>query len=184
MATGFNNFSKPFEIDGTRLKTNVLWLVVRLPSIALTLPAAWGVASFAADKLPILVAAFAGFAFESAMIGAIAIADQQYTLRKRNPNLSWYQQINSSAVLWWMLMLVAVLSSVLSNTLFFAGGSYANITPEILTHAVPLPVVNFMYNLVLHNAVTQKRQSFKCATCERVFESQDALNGHKGHCKG
>lgn len=184
MASNTINFHKPFTFDGDRIKTNALWLLVRLPSAALTLPAAYGVASFAADKLPFLVAAFAGFAFESAMIGAIAIADQQYSVRKKDRSLAWYQQINSSAVLWWSLMLVAVLSSVLSNTLFFAGGKYANITPEILTHAVPLPVVNFMYNLVLHNAVTQKRQSFKCQSCDRVFESQDSVNGHKPHCKG
>lgn len=183
MTTGFFDFSKPFAIDGTKVKTNITWLLVRLPSIALTVPAAYGVASFAADKLPPFFANFAGYAFEGAMIGAIAIADQQYTIRKKDRTLSWYQQINSSAVLWWMLMLVAVLSSVLSNTLFFAGGKYANITPEILTHAVPLPVVNFMYNLVLHNAVAQKRQTFKCLNCDRLFESQDSLNGHKGHCK-
>lgn len=183
MATNLFDFSKPVEFDGTRIRANMTWLLVRLPAMALTLPAAYGVGSFAADKLPLLVAGLAGLAFESAMIGAIAIADQQYTLRKKDRALRWYAQINSSAVLWWLLMFVAVLASVLSNTLFFAGGKYSNITPEILTHAVPLPVVNFMYNLVLHNAVTQKRQTFTCINCSKVFDSQDGLNGHKGHCK-
>lgn len=180
-------FAKPIEIDGDKIKANIGWLLVRVPSIAMTVPSAYGVAMFAQEKLPHNVATLAGYAFEFGFIGAIAIADQQYAIRKKDSKLQWYQQINTSGLLWWLFVLTAVIASVLSNLLFFSGGSYEAITPEIATHAIPLPVVNLMYNLVLHNSVTSKQHTVVCVGCGRIFEGsncQDQLNGHKPHCKG
>lgn len=176
------NYDKPITIDNDRLKANLMWLLARLPSVLLTIPSAYGVASFASEKLPLLIAALAGFSFEAAMIGAIAIADQQYVIRRsRTAKLS--EAITTSAILWWSLMLTAVLASALSNMLFFAGGTYSGITPEVITHSVPLPIVNFFYNLALHNAIANRKPQYSCPKgCGRLFDTQDSANGHMARC--
>src|SRR5690242_9373830 len=122
-------FFKPFVQTEGRKRATINWSywLRRAPMLLLAVPSAYGVGAFASDKLWLPVAAIAGGAFECAYIGAIALADQQFD------DDQW------TTVLWWAVNLFAVLASVLSNLLFFAGGSYAAITPEIATHAIPLP---------------------------------------------
>lgn len=186
MTTSPLSSDKPIHIDGNKVKVSISWILIRLPVLPLTIPSAYGVYGFAREKLPENVAQLAGYAFELAYIGAIAVADQQYQIRQPKSG-NGKQSFNTSAMLWWVLIAMSVISSVLANLLFFAGGKYVDITPEIFTHAVFLPVVNLMYNLVIHNAVTNKKHSAVCSGCGRVFNGdncQDQLNGHKPHCKG
>jgi hypothetical protein len=100
--------------------------------LLLAAPSAYGGGAFANEHLPIYVALFAGAAFETGYIGAIALADRQHDDSDR-----------MTTVLWWCVNLFAAIASVLSNLLFFGGGHYAPITPEVATHAIPLPVLGF-----------------------------------------
>jgi hypothetical protein len=118
------------------------WLV-RFPMFLLAIPAAYGVGSFAAIRLPVYVAIFAGFAFECSYIGAIAAADQA-----RDPDDT------ATTALWWLVNLFAVLASVASNLLFFSG-TYSQITLESATHAVPLPILGFFYGLLVHRVASK-----------------------------
>lgn len=153
-------------------RLNWLWFLQRLPMVALAVPAAWGVGSFAAERLPWFVAIFAGIGFESCYIGAIALADQQH-----DRDDMW------STVLWWGLNLMAVASSVITNTLFFSGGRYANITPEAVTHAAPFALLAFMYGLALHRSAMKAATRVWCDTCKTWFKNKDSFNGHKRSCK-
>lgn len=140
-------FSRPLRPAGVNTppwfrRVNWSWWLRRVPMLLLAVPSAYGVGAFADSKLPGLVAALAGGAFECAYIGAIALADQQF------------EDDAATTVLWWLVNAFAVLASVASNLLFFSGGSYATITPEIATHAVPLPVLGFFYGLLLHRTTT------------------------------
>lgn len=118
-------------------------------------------------------------AFESAYIGAIALADQQVDAKDK-----------ATAILWYIVNAVAVIASVLSNLLFVTGGSYAATTAESLTHAIPLPVLGFFYGLLVHRysaklaALARKElEAFphRCS-CGRGFKTPQALNGHKAQC--
>jgi hypothetical protein len=131
-------------------------------------------------------------AFEGAYIGAIAMADQQHD-----------DTDHTTTVLWWAVNLFAVVASVLSNLLFFANGSYANITPETATHAVPLPVLGFFYGLLLHRTSAKAarvaadevdrqrkedgekalRNKYRCKHgCGYGALSDAALRGHYARC--
>lgn len=123
-------------------RVNWAWWLRRVPMLLLAVPSAYGVGAFAAVKLPREFAVIAGGAFECAYIGAIALADQQF------------EDDKTTTGLWWLVNGFAVIASVLSNLLFFAGGDYANITPEVATHAIPLPVLGFFYGLLLHRTTT------------------------------
>ena len=163
-----------------------------MPMVLLAAPSAYGVGAFAHEHLPIEVAAFAGMAFEAAYIGAIAMADQQHD-----------DGDNTTTLLWWAVNLFAVVASVLSNLLFFAGGQYASITPETATHAVPLPVLGFFYGLLLHRTSAKAarvaageierqrkendekalRTKFQCKHgCGYGALSDAALRGHYARC--
>ncbi len=133
------------------------WLV-RLPMFLLAIPAAFGVGSFAAERLPGYVAIFAGLAFEGAYIGAIATADQAHDSTDK-----------VTTALWWLVNLFAVLASVASNLLYFSG-SYSAITLESATHAVPLPVLGFFYGLLVHRVATKG-----AALAEAVTARQAAI---------
>lgn len=155
---------KPFVISFSRLRAiNWAWWLKRAPMLLLAIPSAYGVGAFAGAYLPAVFAGLAGGAFECAYIGAIALADQQYE-----------DDDHITTVLWWLVNGFAVLASVLSNLLFFSGGTYAAITPEIATHAVPLPVLGFFYGLLLH------RTSTKAASAAR---SQAAVDAAKVDCR-
>jgi hypothetical protein len=138
----------------------------------LAIPAAYGVGSFAAERLPLLIAIFAGMGFESTYIGAIALADQQHDSKDR-----W------STGLWWALNVMAVTSSIVTNTLFFSGGRYADITPEAITHGAPLALLSFMYGLSLHRSAIKQAAREHCTVCGRTFPSRDSFNGHKRTCR-
>lgn len=160
---------------------NWAWWLTRTPMVLLALPSAYGVGAFAHEHLPLAVAIFAGCAFEAAYIGAIALADQQHD-----------DDDNVTSTLWWLVNLFAVVASVLSNLLFFAGGAYANITAEVATHAIPLPVLGFCYGLLLHRTSAKAarqaeedalRDRYRCEDCGRGFTSDAALRGHWGRCE-
>jgi hypothetical protein len=153
-------------------RINWTWWLQRAPMYILAVPAAYGVGSFADEKLPLLVAVFAGMGYESCYIGAVALADQQHDAKDK-----W------STALWWALNIMAVLSSIITNTLFFAGGRYINITPEAVTHGAPLALLAFMYGLVLHRNATKQAERVWCETCQRWFTNKDSFNGHKRTCK-
>lgn len=174
---------KPFltlpDLSGLR-RVNWGWWLKRSPMLLLAAPSAYGVGAFADEHLPIYVAAVAGFAFESAYIGAVAMADQQHDSDDR-----W------TTFLWWGVNLFAVLASVLSNLLFFAGGKYSFITFEVATHAIPLPVLAFSYGLLLHRTSAKAarsaeedelRERHNCEYCGRGFLNDAALRGHYGRC--
>ncbi len=152
-------------------RINWQWWLQRAPMVILAVPAAWGVGSFAAEKLPWFIAIFAGLGFECAYIGAVALADQQHNSRDR-----------VSVGLWWALNIMAVCSSIVTNTLFFAGGKYADITPEAVTHGAPLALLAFMYGLVLHRSAVAAAARVYCDRCDRWFDSREAFNGHKRTC--
>ncbi len=130
-------------------RVNTVWWVQRIPIALLTIPSSYGVGAFAKEKLEEPFNWIAGVAFEAAYIGAVALADQQKDVRDR-----W------TMILWVIVNLVAVVCSALMNTLFFADGQYARITPEAITHGVPLAILNFCYALLLHSIVSnqQKRE--------------------------
>jgi hypothetical protein len=136
---------KPLIIDGDQQSINWAWWLKRVP---MAIPASYGVGAFVSGAgVPMAVAIIAGGAFEAAYLGAIAMADQQHDDDK------W------TNVLWWLVNGAAVLASVLSNLLFFSGGTYAAITAEVATHAIPLPILGFFYGLLLHR--TSSRAAHK-----------------------
>ena len=174
---------KPFgaRANTPRHAINWPWWLRRIPMLLLAIPSAYGVGAFAANQLPVIFAALAGGAFECAYIGAIALADQQFE------DDTW------TTALWWLVNLFAVVASVLSNLLFFAGGSYAAITPEIATHAVPLPVLGFFYGLLLHRTTTATARhqrkideaeaaKVKCRYCGEPCKNQQAEYSHFRTC--
>lgn len=180
-------FNKPFEfkfeglskLKKMRIKINPLWFAIRIPMVLIALPAAYGVSRFAGEYLPSPWREIAGGAFESAYIGAIALADQQVDTKDR-----------ATTILWYLVNVVAVLASILSNLLFFTGGTYAATTPETLTHAIPLPLLGFFYGLMMHRYSTKQAAKsrkeleefpHRCE-CGRGFKTPKQLNGHKAQC--
>jgi tellurite resistance protein TehA-like permease len=153
-------------------RINWIWFLQRLPMVALAIPAAWGAGSFAAERLPWQIAVFAGFGFESCYIGAIALADQQHD-----------KDDIVSMILWWILNAMAVVSSIVTNTLFFSGGKYASITPEAITHAAPFALLAFTYGLVLHRSAMKQSSRIYCDICKTFYKNKDSYNGHKRSCK-
>lgn len=165
-------------------RVNWVWWIIRIPMLLLAAPSAYGVAGFAAEYLPSPWNELAGAAFESAYIGAIALADQQAT---------------TSKYLWWIVNFAAVVFSVLSNLLFFAHGYYANITPEIVTHALPNALLGFLYSLLVHEYSTNLamkhrtledanrkeliEKPFKCEFCEARYATAKQRNGHLARCQ-
>lgn len=148
---------KPLLETGGIKRINWPWWLKRVPMALLAIPAAYGVGAFVAGAgVPLPIAIIAGGAFEAAYIGAIAMADQQH------------EDDTTTTVLWWLVNVAAVLASVLSNLLFFSGGTYAAITAEVATHAIPLPVLGFFYGLLLH------RTSARAAARERVRAEEEA----------
>lgn len=160
------------------------WWLVRLPMFLLAAPAAYGVGAFAYEKLPLLFAALAGMAFESAYIGAIATADQLSTDNKR------------TRYLWWAVNVAAVLASIACNLLFFSGGTYAAITAEVATHAAPMPILGFFYGLLVHAVASTSAQQaeadrakaaqaridtrYSCSKCSHWHgASIQAFHGHR-----
>lgn len=153
-------------------RVNWQWWLQRAPMVVLAVPAAYGVGSFAHERLPLIIAIFAGCGFEACYIGAVALADQQHDQRDRG-----------STILWWALNLMAVASSIVTNTLFFSGGRYADITPEAATHGAPLALLAFMYALTLHRLAVRMANEVFCEICGRTFPNRDRYNGHKRLCK-
>lgn len=163
------------------------WWLMRLPMALLAVPAAYGVGAFMHEFLPFVVAVIAGAGFETAYIGAIAMADQQHD---ENDQASLY--------LWWAVNVGAVLASVVCNLLFVSGFRFAHVTPESFVHAVPMPVVNFLYGLMLHRqaakaaaraameAAAQKQREdeerYRCPWCNTGRASIAAVRGHQRHC--
>lgn len=175
---------RPFQV-ARWFSINWRWWLIRLPMFLLAIPAAYGVGSFAGERLPWYVAFFAGLAFEGAYIGAIAAADQA------QDKDDYY-----TTVLWWLVNLFAVLASVACNLLFFSG-SYATITAESATHAVPLPVLGFFYGLLVHRVASQsarraasdqeasarerRETRYGCSHCSHWRgRSPAAFHGHRG----
>lgn len=175
-------FSRPLRPSASWLgRVNWSWWLRRAPMLALAGPAAYGVGAFAGSKLPTVFAVLAGCAFEAAYIGAIALADQQF------------EDDRATTALWWLVNLFAVVASVLSNLLFFSGGSYGAITPEIATHAIPLPVLGFFYGLLLHRTTTAaariERQRAEaqaamvnCTYCGKLCTNKAAEYSHYRTC--
>ncbi len=140
---------KPFnDIDITSIKTffqaiNYVYWLQRIPMALLSIPAAYGVAAFANEHLPIPFNILAGAGFESVYLGAVALADQMY------------DSDDFTTALWWVLNTLAVIMSALINVLFSSGNSFTGITYESYVHGIPLPLLSFGYSLLLHN-ITNK----------------------------
>lgn len=150
---------KPLMVEGEKTRINWPWWLKRVPMALLAIPASYGVSAFVASAgVPLAIAIIAGGAFEAAYLGAIAMADQQHD------DDAWTTR------LWWMVNSAAVLASVLSNLLFFSGGTYAGITAEVATHAIPLPILGFFYGLLLHR--TSARAASKAREHARIEEAK------------
>lgn len=180
------------DLPKIALKVNWLWWLIRIPMALIAASAAYGVSQFAKEYLPYPWHILAGWAFESTIIGAIALADQQVEEERATFRIGFVSfGYNPTSLLWYIVNISAVVASVLSNLLFFTGGLYAHTTWETLTHAVPLPVLGFFYGLLVHRASYQQNARnrkyslefpYKCRCGER-FRSQKALNGHKAQCQ-
>ncbi len=96
-------------------------------------------------------------------------------------------------MLWWLVNLAAVLASVLSNLLFFSGGTYAAISAEVATHAIPLPVLGFFYGLLLHRTSARAARAglalaeaeaakVNCRYCGVECRNQQAEYSHYRTC--
>lgn len=150
-----------------RRKVNYTWYLQRVPMWLLAISGAWGVGAYAfsSGALPYAVAIIAGCAFEAAYIGAVAIADQAHDPNDKTTDL-----------LWWFVNLFAVIASVSSNLLFFAPDhKYANITPEVATHAIPSAILGFMYGLLLHR-ITSRQVARAHAEQQRLQAKQEAID--------
>jgi hypothetical protein len=164
------------------------WWLKRVPMALLAIPSAYGVGAFVhsaevgGERVPVLVAIVAGGAFEAAYLGAIAMADHQHE-----------DEDHWTTLLWWIVNLAAVAASVLSNLLFFSGGTYAGITPEVATHAIPLPVLGFFYGLLLHRTSAQAAKAaldeaeaeaakVNCRFCGKECRNQAAEWSHYRTC--
>jgi predicted RNA-binding Zn-ribbon protein involved in translation (DUF1610 family) len=161
-------------------RINWTWWLQRAPMALLAVPAAYGVYAFSHEHLPFLFAAVLGVAFEATYLGAVAMADQQLDSQ------DWV-----STTLWWLVNVGAVAASIISNLLFVAGGHFAGITAESFAHALPMPILGFLYGLMLHRNAVQVAETvrqeeaatrFKCPHCGIGKPSEAALNGHKRHC--
>jgi hypothetical protein len=172
---------------------NWLWWIIRIPMALIAATAAYGVTQFAGEYLVSPWNVLAGWSFESAYLGAIALADQQLDDETKILRIGTVEILtyNPTAVLWYLVNFVAVIASILSNLLFFNGGTYVATTAETLTHAVPLPLLGFFYGLLVHRythslALVHRKEfqefPFRCE-CGAKYKSQKMLNGHKAHCK-
>lgn len=191
----FSNIPITRKLDYFK-RINVVWWFIRVPMVLLATPAAYGVSQFAGKYLPNIWHVIAGMAFESAYIGAIALADQQVA---DDTTTLFSITFNTTKILWWLTNAGAVIFSVLSNLLFFSNGSYATITPEIATHAVPMPVLGFIYSLLVHNytyrlgrtylheAAKERKEleekPYRCEFCAERYSSIKQRSGHMARCK-
>lgn len=162
-------------------KINWLWWLQRIPMFLLAIPASFGVAGFSSsgDKLPIIIAYLAGFAFESTYIGTIALGDQMT------------DDDTFGRILWLFLNIAAVFASALFSTLYFSNGKYALITAESVTHGVLLPVVNFLYGFLLHHTSARENKVAKdlaeqnkehCEYCNIGKANRNAVFAHYRYC--
>ena len=174
------NAHRPFFPDvtatgwfGWARKINFVWWLQRLPMALLAIPSAYGVGAFSGEHLPLWVAVIQGLAFEATYLGAVAFADQQ------DEGDQW------TTALWWAVNLGAVLSSVICNLLWVSDNHFTKIAAESFAHAVPMPVLGFLYGLLLHrnNSEAALRAQFTCKDCGASFTSEPALRGHKGRCQ-
>jgi hypothetical protein len=159
-------------------RMNWKWVLQRAPMVALAVLSSWGVGGFImqSNRVPLLVAIVGGAAFDLAFLGVIALADQQ--LQK-----TW-----RSTALYFVLNVGAALVAALFNTLFYAGGTYAGITPEAVTHGAPFAVFGLLFSLYYHEVMSQAierelKTAYKCESCGKGFASENALNGHRRICK-
>lgn len=176
-------------------RINVSWWLARSPMVLLAAPSAYGVGSFANEHLPVFWSILAGAAFESAYIGAIALADQQ--LEDDKVTIVGYS-VNITLLLWWASNLCAVIFSILSNLLFASGGTYATITRETATHAIPAPLLAFVYGLLVHNYTSRlsrvsraeqdrirkelEEKPYQCDYCSARYTSIKQRSGHMSRC--
>lgn len=163
---------KPLIFIGDRFQgINWGWWLKRIPLALLAIPASYGVSQFGAMAgLPNWVAYVAGAAFEATYLGAIAMADQQHDDEDRQ-----------TTILWWAVNVAAVVASVLSNLLYFAGGEYSQITAEVATHAIPLPLLGFFYGLLLHRTSAKAAARAAQAQAEQLARELEAAE--VVHCR-
>lgn len=159
-------------------RINWRWVLQRAPMLVLALMSSWGVGGFVyqSGRAPIPVAVLGGVAFDLAFLGVIALADQQL------------DKDLASHVLYWVLNVGAAFVAGLCNTLYYAGGTYADITAEAVTHGAPFALFGLLFSLYYHHMTSKAihaelRTAHKCLSCSRGFPSENALNGHKRHCR-
>lgn len=163
-------------------RINWKWLLQRSPMLLLATVSSWGVGGFVmqSGKTPLPVGVFGGLAFDLAFLGVIALADQQLT------------KTRFSHVLYWILNIGAATTAALLNTLYYAGGKYADITPEAITHGVPFAIFGLLFALYYHDIMSRAierelieldQNRFKCPNCSRGFKSQAALHAHSRFCR-
>lgn len=137
---------RPLAADpmGAR-RLNWKWLLQRAPMIALAVLSSWGVGGFIlqSGKANMVVAFVGAGAFDLVFLGAIALADQQLTIRR------------STHLLYWALNIGAALVAALMNTLYYSGGTYAGITAESITHGALFAVFGLLYSLYYHGVMSE-----------------------------
>lgn len=162
-------------------RINWQWWLMRVPMALLAVPAAYGVGAFASEHLPSEFAVIAGAAFECCYLGAIALADQQHEADD-----------HFSTGLWWAVNIGAVVASILCNLLFVSDFKFANVVAESYVHAVPMPVLGFLYGLLMHRlsskaaaqAIAEEQATaYKCKFCGNGFPSPASMYGHYRRCE-
>lgn len=158
-------------------RINWHWWLMRLPMALLAVPAAYGVGAFAHEHLPLLAAIIAGMGFEATYLGAIAMADQQHDDKDK-----------FSTGLWWAVNVGAVVASIACNLLFVSEFRFINVRAESFVHAMPMPILGFLYGLLLHRqaakaAAEEAETRFKCPWCSVGKASPAAVRGHQRHCR-
>lgn len=169
--------NKPFTNDYWTLtdrikiaKPNLKWWLQRLPIALLVSASAYGIGWVASTNLPWPFNWLLGLGFEATYLGAMAFADQK--LAKDNW-IDW--------ALWVFVNVLAVSCSIAFNLLFVSHGSYANITLEGVTESVPIPLLTFLYTLLLERNTTAP--GISCPWCGATFATEAQKNGHLGQCK-
>lgn len=192
-------FQRPFiAADRWYQRINYRWFVVRSPQVVLGIESAYGVGGFIylGSNNP-LVAVIGSVAFDLIFLAMIALADQQLT-------------DDAGSTVWYFVLNVgAAAIAGLFGTLFYAGGTYAAVTAESITHGAIFPLFGLLYSFYYHRqmkpiilreaaeALEAAEQSKKadaeraafeaanpyiCPYCEERRPSVKARNGHMARC--
>jgi len=145
--------------------------------LALAALSSWGVGGFIlqSGRANEAVAVIGAGAFDLVFLGAIALGDQQLTLKR------------STHMLYWALNIGAALVAALMNTLYYSGGSYASITAESVTHGALFALFGLLYSLYYHGVMSEAlsredAEARRLATHQAMLAAADAERRQCPYC--